>query len=286
MHELHRIHHPVCWTQAPPREPPALSAEQLAAFARDGFLAPLDVLTTDEVAELRRRLTRLGERLDELEPRLYEVETAWRERPAEVVLHLLGAWMIDEWFHDLVFQPSITQPLARLLGVDRLRFWHDQVFWKPPRHPGVVPWHQDYSYWTRTAPACHITLFLALDDMDEHNGALQYVPGSQRLGLLPRVAFGGARDQLLPHLPPHCRIETAQTMTLRAGQAAVHHSHTVHGSGANRSDRPRRAIVLNYMGPHVRVADASAPLLRNTAPLPLGAIVSGDHFPIVHPLPG
>lgn len=63
--------------------------------------------------------------------------------------------------------------------MERLRFWHDQVFAKPPRHPGVVPWHQDYAYWTRTEPACHITLNLLLDDADEENGCLQFVPGSQ-----------------------------------------------------------------------------------------------------------
>jgi hypothetical protein len=70
---------------------------------------------------------------------------------------------------------------------------------------------------------------------------------------------------------------------LRA-QATVHHSHTLHGSDRNRSERWRRAAVLNFIGPEVRVADGSMPLLRGVPPLPTGAIVAGEHFPIVWPL--
>ena len=48
-----------------------------------------------------------------VEPELYEVETSWCERPDEVVLHFLGAWRVDELFHDLIFHPGATTPLAQ-----------------------------------------------------------------------------------------------------------------------------------------------------------------------------
>ena len=67
----------------------------------------------------------------------------------------------------------------------------------------------------------------------------------------------------------------------RAGTATIHHCMTLHGSHGNRSDRWRRACVLNYMGGHVRVADDSAPLLRGAPPLPVGSVVSGELFPLV-----
>ncbi|MCA8957052.1 MAG: phytanoyl-CoA dioxygenase family protein, partial [Planctomycetes bacterium] len=120
----------------------------VADFQRDGFLPSLPVLPADEVAELRRRVDHIREELAELEPRLYEVEAAWSSRPDQNVCHFLGGWQVDPVLHDLVFDPRVTVPAAQLLGVSRLRFWHDQVFFKPPHHPGVVPWHQDYSYWT------------------------------------------------------------------------------------------------------------------------------------------
>ena len=282
---LERIHEPITGTF--PRADGAdlarfeLSPDQVETFSRDGFLTGIDLLEPAQVEGLGERLAAVGERLPELRARLYEVEAAWRERPDEVVLHFLGAWRVDEWFHDLVFHPGVTVPLAQLLGVERLRLWHDQVFWKPAGHPGVVPWHQDYSYWRRTGPAAHISMFVALDDMGAFNGGLQYVPGSQRWGLLPQADFGGDMDQALAHLSDGERAAfRPRQVELRAGQASIHHCRTLHGSAGNPSDAPRRAIVLNFMAPGTRVADDSQPLLAGTPPLARGALVEGVHFPI------
>lgn len=259
-----------------------LSPEQVARFHEQGFLIDLPLLDHSHVDELRARLQRIGDEIEIHAERLYEIESAWRERPNEVVFHFLGAWLVDRWFHDLVFHPGVTVPLAQLLGEERLRFWHDQVFWKPPHHPGVVPWHQDYSYWTRTAPAQHVSMFIALDDMSPANGCLQYVPGSQRWGLLPPVAFGGGMEQVREHLTPEMEVAFDPVpVELAVGRVSIHHSHILHGSHANPTDLPRRGVVLNYMGPDVRVADGSAPLLSGTPLLKEGETVSGDFFPLV-----
>ena len=259
---------------------PPLTQQQQRAFERDGFVGPIDVLTPGEVARVREAVASIVERLDELEPQLYEVERAYTERKGEVVCHFLGAWRIDATLRALMFDPRITRPCAQLLGVDRLRFWHDQVFAKPPRHPGVVPWHQDYSYWTRTQPACHITANLMLDDADVDNGCLQFVPGSHRWGLLPKLPFDAPLEAIREHIPNGAAFAPV-AVPVRAGQMTIHHSHTLHGSDQNRTDRWRRAVVCNYMGAHVRVADGAAPLLRGTAPIEVGRVVEGDAFPIV-----
>ena len=258
-----------------------LTAEQRAAFARDGFVGPIPVMDHAQIAELGRRVDDLMERTHELEPLLYEVERAWKQRPEEVVFHCLGGWRVDEWLHDLIWHPAVTVPAAQCLETDRLRFWHDQVFAKPAGHPGVVPWHQDYSYWQRTAPAAHITVHIALDHADLDNGCLQYVPGSHEWGLFESVDFGGDMDSFARRLP----VELAEAfeprpMRLAAGEAVLHHSHTVHGSLGNGSERPRRALVLNYMADGVR-SQSNEPLLRGTTPIPAGEAVGGVFFPLV-----
>ena len=259
-----------------------LSSEAREAFHERGFLAPLELLDGDEVEALRARLEELGADLERHRPLLYEVEEAWVERPDEVVLHFLGAWRVDALFHDLAFHPGVTTPLAALLGVERLRLWHDQVFWKPAQHPGVVPWHQDWSYWQRTQPENHITIHISLDDSDEESGCLHFVPGSHRWGPLPAASFGGDMDQLKAHLDEEQRAAFQPVaVPLKAGQASIHHSSTVHGSFANRSERPRRGVVLNFMGPDTRCADADAPLLKGCPLLQAGALVEGAFFPIV-----
>lgn len=261
-------------------EPAPLTEQLVASFQHDGFVGPIDVLTEDEIANVRAAVADVISNLDAHRERLYEVEQAFTERPGEVVCHFLGGFRVHRVLRDLVFDPRITAPCAQLLGVDRLRFWHDQVFAKPPHHPGVVPWHQDYSYWTRTAPVSHITMNLLLDDADLDNGCLQFVPGSHRFGLLPKVPFDAPLETIRAQLPGPM-VWQPVAMPVRAGQATIHHSHVLHGSAGNTSDRWRRACVLNYMGAHVRTADGGAPLLRGVPVLPKGALVEGPDFPIV-----
>ena len=70
-----------------------------------------------------------------------------------------GHWRITECFHDLIYHPSVTVPTSQLLSHDTktdecedgekevtVRFWHDQLFSKPPKYGGNVAWHQDYRY--------------------------------------------------------------------------------------------------------------------------------------------
>jgi ectoine hydroxylase-related dioxygenase (phytanoyl-CoA dioxygenase family) len=70
-------------------------------------------------------------------------------------------------------------------------------------------------------------------------------------------------------------------MVVKAGECLFHDAHTVHGSYANRSDTPRRGVVLNYMKPDTRSADGENPLLTGVPVVPEGAVIEGDFFPIV-----
>lgn len=259
-----------------------LDPTQLERFASDGFVGPIPVLDADRIEGVRDAVDRIVTRLPELESRLHEVERAHTERPGEVVCHFLGGWRIEQELHALVFDLAVTIPCAQVLSVDRLRFWHDQVFAKPAMHRGVVPWHQDESYWTRVAPIRHVTMNLLLDDADETNGCLMFVPGSHRWELLPKLPFDSDLEAIRAVLPEARRAAFAPiTVPVKAGHATLHHARTLHGSGPNRSDRSRRAVVLNFMAPDTRVADASEPLLRGVPLIPVGAIVEGEHFPIV-----
>lgn len=249
-------------------------------FDRDGFVGPVDILSAEEVVQVRAAVQDVMQNLDRHRDRLYEVEQAFTDRPGEVVCHFLGGFRVHDTLRELIGNQRITSICADLLGVDRLRFWHDQVFAKPPHHPGVVPWHQDYSYWTRTVPACHITCNLMLDDSTEESGCLQFVPGSHRWPLLPPLPFDSPLEAIREQLPEGADFAPVP-VPVRAGQATFHHSHTLHGSDQNKSERWRRAAVCNYMSADVKVADGSQPLLKGAPVLPTGAVVEGDDFPIV-----
>jgi ectoine hydroxylase-related dioxygenase (phytanoyl-CoA dioxygenase family) len=264
------------------RSPWALSKEAVAFFRENGYVEGGRVLDADQIEALREGLEAIRHGENPRTGELYEIDEDYRRAPENNVFHFLGAWLIDDAFHDVLWHPAITTKAGQLLGIRRLRFWHDQVFYKPPRHPGVVTWHQDYSYWTRATPAGHLTCWIGLDDSTEENGCLKYVPGSHRWGLLPKISLTEDMDAVKGHLTPEqAAAFEPVSMVLKAGECTYHHSHTVHGSYGNRSDRPRRGVVLNFMRPDTRCADGTAPLLTGVPVIPEGEVIEGDYFPLL-----
>ena len=162
-----------------------------------------------------------------------------------------------------------------------VRFWHDQIFYKPAHHGGVVIWHQDYSYWTRTTPMAHISCWIGLDDSTRENGCLHYVPGSHHWPLLPRASFANRMDAILDYLTPAQREEFKPVpIELKAGECSFHHPMMVHGSYANSTPRPRRAVVLNAFRDGV-VSASDAPLLEGVPRISSGQKIDGQFFPLL-----
>jgi ectoine hydroxylase-related dioxygenase (phytanoyl-CoA dioxygenase family) len=67
---------------------------------------------------------------------------------------------------------------------------------------------------------------------------------------------------------------------LKAGRCAFHHPLMLHGSGANSTDRPRRATVVNVFRDGVRSA-ANEPLLAGVSPIAAGQSMQGQFFPLL-----
>ena len=264
-----------------------LGADELRSFEENGFVAGVRVLEGASLEAVREAVERLRGGDSPHSELLYETDEEYARDPERSTFHCLGGWRVEPALHDLVFHPALTVPAAQLLGLDRLRLWHDQLFYKPPRHLGVVAWHQDFSYWTRTLPMRHVTVNVVLDDTSLENGCLHYVPGSHRWPLLPPVSFGRDMEAFRGFLPAELREQFRPTpVPLAAGQASFHHPLTVHGSYENRSSGPRRAAVVNYMAPDTRSAEGRVPLLAGTPVVARGAVVEGALFPIVLDLPG
>ncbi len=257
-----------------------LSPEQVEHFHTHGYVAGVRVLTDEQVDVLRDELSRFFDPQHEGRELWYEYHTNESGDPNNVLFHALGAWRLSPGMHDILWNPAFTVPASQLLG-GSVRFWHDQLFCKPAHHGGVVAWHQDYSYWTRTQPMAHLTCWIGLDDATVDNGCLQYVPKSHRWPLLPRTDLANDMEAVLAMLTPEQRAEFKPVpIELKKGEAAFHHPLMVHGSQANRTDRPRRAVVLNVFKDGVRSA-SDEPLLEGVPPVPAGELMGGKFFPLL-----
>jgi ectoine hydroxylase-related dioxygenase (phytanoyl-CoA dioxygenase family) len=197
-----------------------------------------------------------------------------------VLFHALGAWRISPTFHDLLWDPAFLMPASQLLG-GAVRFWHDQLFVKPSHYGGVVAWHQDYSYWTRTQPMAHLSCWIGLDDSTIENGCVHYVPGSHRWNLLPITGLANDMQSIQSVLSDEQKEQFQPVpIELKAGECSFHHPLMVHGSYENKSNRPRRGAVVNVFRDGVRSA-TDAPLLEGVPPIPSGEKMDGQFFPLL-----
>jgi ectoine hydroxylase-related dioxygenase (phytanoyl-CoA dioxygenase family) len=258
-----------------------ISDEQVRFYHENGYLAGVRLLTDEQVDVLRGELRELMDPSHPGHALFYEFHSNESADPSAVLFHALGAWRISPAFHDLLWNPAFVVPAAQLLG-GPVRFWHDQLFCKPPKHGGVVAWHQDYSYWTRTQPMAHLTCWIALDDATRENGCLQYIPRSHTWNLLPKPSLAGNMSAIEEVLTPDQKAAFVPVaVELPRGYASFHHPLMLHGSSANVSDRPRRGAVLNVIRDGVR-SMTDDPLLDGVAPVPAGQPLDGQFFPLLY----
>ncbi len=283
--DLSTVHHPM--TQLFPRaDTPAerkrfqLTPEQVRFFHENGYLAGLPILDHAQVEHLRAELAEVADPAHPQHHLFYEFHSNESPDPGQVLFHALGAWRIAPGLHDILWHPAFTMPATQLLD-GPVRLWHDQLFCKPPHHGGIVAWHQDYSYWQRTRPVAHLTCWIGLDDSTKENGCVHYVPGSHRWPLLPRGHLANDMDAARELLTPEQRAQFQPVaIELKAGHCSFHHSFTLHGSYANRTPRPRRAIVLNVIRDGV-ASVSNEPLLEGVPPVPAGQKLQGQFFPLL-----
>ena len=128
----------------------------------------------------------------------------------------------------------------------------------------------------------HLTCWIGLDDTDESNGCMFYVPGSHQWDLLPITGLAGDMDAIEQVLSPDQweALQNPVPVCLKKGHAAFHHPLMVHGSRENRSDRPRRALVLNAFKDGT-LSDTKEPLMAGVPAVPRGEKLAGTFFPLL-----
>jgi len=259
-----------------------LSQEQLEFFEENGYLGGVKMLDEHQIVQLRKELTEIADPKHPGHELFYEFHSNESTNADTILFHALGAWRITEGFHDVLWNPRFLVAASQLLGNRTVRFWHDQLFWKPPKKGGVVAWHQDYSYWTRTKPIAHLTCWCSLDDATVENGCLQYVPGSHRWGLLDKPNLAGDLLGIMDYLNEEQKKEFKPVhVEVKAGEAIFHHSLTLHGSGENKSNQPRRAFVINAFADGVK-SDSDSPMLEGVPPVAKGEKMEGQFFPLLY----
>lgn len=262
-----------------------LSDEQVEFFHEHGYVSGIKLLNDQQINQLNRELAEVMDPNHPDHDLFYEFHSNESTDPDRIVFHSLGHWRMTPGFHDILWNPAFLMAAHQLLGEKGVRFWHDQLFCKPAKHGGVVAWHQDFSYWTRTTPMQHLTVWVGLDDATQENGCMQYIPGSHRWGLLEKPVLTGDMVGLKAFLNEEQtkQLDHPTPIEMKKGFASIHHPLLVHGSFENNSDRPRRAFVLNVFADGT-CSKTDEELLASVPIIKKGLKMEGRFFPLLYPL--
>lgn len=220
-------------------KPRRLSPAQIDQFNRDGYVGGLSVYGVPDMERLRAFVAGAQAR-----------ESAAGRNPNFIrFVHLKYA---TGW--DMMTNPTIVGYVRDLLG-ENVIGWGAAFFIKPPRDTAVVAWHQDASYWP-LSPSKAVTVWLAIDDADVENAAMQFIAGSHHHGAATfRPSSPDEHNVLNQTIENPEQYGTGVVDDcLRAGEASIHSDLLLHGSAANGSNRRRCGLTLRYTTPDVRTA--------------------------------
>jgi ectoine hydroxylase-related dioxygenase (phytanoyl-CoA dioxygenase family) len=226
-----------------------LTQQQKDFWKENGYLAIEDVLTPDDRENLRRGVEALEARAEGLTEstdrfKLKAFDNGGRRVQQIAEPHELAAeWML------LARDARVLDIVEDLIGPNIL-LYYSMLMMKPPQEGFTAPWHQDMAFFTHDQAdllACQVYI----DDSTIENGCLRIVPGSHKLGLLNHYRDGRFTGIVQGDTSAFDAQEV--TVPIRAGGIVLWHALTLHSSHANRSARPRRAIVFEYKNPAARL---------------------------------
>ena len=226
------------------------NAELLRGFETDGFVALPQFTSGEELTELLAHVDRF---IRDIVPQLPREQVFYEDKDNPATLkQIQHMGDHDPWFHEL-FMDSRFRELAEILLDGPVMPKNLQYFNKPPGVGQPTPPHQD-GYYFMLDPCEAVTMWFALDNVDEENGCIRYVRGSHRLGMREhaRTQTLGFSQGIVDY-PTDQDREAEAVFPARPGDLLVHEAMTIHRADGNRSaTRTRRALGFVYFSERAR----------------------------------
>lgn len=241
--------------------------EERQSYERDGAAVLRGVLPEVWVDHLREGVIRLMERsdsssqnyADDGDPRFFAQAFPW---------------LLDDAFKAFALYGPLKDVARQVMApTSTVTFFYDQIFAKEPGASKATPWHQDFPFLPVSGERI-LRIWLPLDPVSADGGAVQYLKGSHRWGVvyhpigfkaIPEITSAYVESPY--HDPPDFEAEYDNHDWLigeaEPGDVLLHHPLTVHGSPGNTTGRFRRAVTSMYTGDGVRWNPHPANMFRN-----------------------
>ncbi|MGO4696857.1 phytanoyl-CoA dioxygenase family protein [Paenibacillus sp. 2TAB26] len=219
-----------------------LTEKQIIFYRENGFVQVDNVLSEDELQELR---TYLEEAMSDTTGRSIQTDQAGGSY-FKVLNQRVNTWRDHGGMARFVLGNRFADMGKQLTGFEGIRLFHDHALLKMPNDSKPTPWHQDWPYWPMQESGA-FSIWIALDDVDENNGCMMFVPKSQKIKNLKSIDLVAPNDIFADAGAQDVDRNTAVVVRMKAGSCTFHDGLTFHYANANHTDKPRRALAIIFM---------------------------------------
>lgn len=167
---------------------------------------------------------------------------------------LVNLHLKDNWFADFVSREEFVSVSSALLGVPNVKVFSSMILSKPAYGKMTVPWHQDAAYDWPLDPIDCASLWLAIDDVTQENGAMRVALKAHNLGAFRMHATSEINKndkffstQLQKSIPEDVlKNYHIIDVVMKKGCSSFHHSMLPHASTPNNTELRRCAFIVRY----------------------------------------
>jgi ectoine hydroxylase-related dioxygenase (phytanoyl-CoA dioxygenase family) len=252
-----------------------ISQEQIGFFKENGFVQIDNILLQQELEELRGFMDEIM-----FSDQGNSIQTDQKGGAYYRVLNQrVNTWRDHAGMARYTTHPRFTSAALQLTGAEGIRLFHDHALLKMPEDSKSTPWHQDLPYWPMNEKGA-LSIWVALDDVDESNGCMMFVPRSRNAGKLNPISLVEPQDIFEYVKGTDVENEKPVICRMKAGSCTFHDGLCFHYAHPNNSQKPRRALAIIYM-PDGTTFNGKSHVVTDGVGLQKDQPIRGNTFPLL-----
>jgi ectoine hydroxylase-related dioxygenase (phytanoyl-CoA dioxygenase family) len=223
----------------------AVSFEQKEYFNTNGHVYIPNIISNEALQPFRQSILNWAVDFKQKQKPMEE-----RDTYGKAFLQMMNLWEENENIRKFTLAKRFAGIAAQLLGVEKVRLYHDQALFKEPGG-GKTPWHQDQYYWPLDTDKT-VTMWMPLVDIEEGMGMLTFASKTQQ-EKLPLMEISDASEELISKYVTDKNFEIVAQKTMKAGDATFHRGWTLHAAPGNESNTMREVMTIIYFADGAKV---------------------------------
>jgi len=176
-----------------------------------------------------------------------------RDTYGKAFLQIFNLWRQNEVLKNFVLAKRFAKVAAQLMGVEKVRLYHDQALFKEPGG-GHTPWHQDQYYWPLDTNNT-ITMWMPLVNITSEMGIMRFASGTHKLGYVTSKKISDESEFFFQEFVKENNFPVIGASSANAGDATFHSGWTLHNAPANSSNTMREVMTIIYFADKTKILE-------------------------------